>query len=623
MSARQNQTPVITPSSGGRLMSAYSEDNIGLNNYARKVNFRLIGGEAEGRREGWTKFRPNTTIEQGTQGIPSSDRITLLAENVRPNSERCVVAASQTTIYRYVYSTGTWLTIGTGYSTSGKRWQTETINGWIIFNNGVDLPCSYRVEDNAVVPLKELREVGIASVKCITQLNGFLLCMNVTEIKATSLTAVMTSGSPYGLVNASLCNHIPYRIIWSEPGQPTNWAPLFNVTMSGASATITLPFQSSVFVPNVTRVAVINGGPNGGTLGGDSGHPDGILVTAVAGAVLTLELSTSAVGNTFPRTVQVTRWTDVSSLSAYSDLQGDASHITCGKPLQGLSVIYRTHGIYVGRFTGNADEPFQFSERPKCFNVPAFPDAVASIGGEYHIYPAKGGFFYRFDGVNAPELFAPLNDCANLILSGLTPTTELWSVENPLVKETWFCRSDRTLCFDHDSKSVSEIDAGFGAAALVAQPNWEDDWFIVAQGGAIYTYGRINDAVTTYLRDGVNPGGRLVWGRAAFGDVFNEKMLRSYLMLFGSGQTAVPMRLKLFGAFSASSAREELLNEVIPDPTVDGGMVPTAYQSVYFQDELSIEPPASGAGVDADVRFIGRLFERAPVRSAGTTRNNA
>ena len=574
-------------------MSASSEDNIGLNNYARKVNFRRMnGGEEEGRREGWVKFRPNTDLAQGTQATPPAGPITLIAENVRPNSERCVIAASQTTIYRYTYSTGAWTTIGSGYSASGKRWQTETINGWIIFNNGVDLPCSYRVEDGAVVPLKELREVGIASVKVVTQLNGFLMCMNVREIKAASLNAVMNSGSPYGLVDDSLVNHIPYRIIWGEPAAPTNWAPVFNVTMASASATITLPFPSAVFVQGVTRVAVINGGPNGGTLGGDTANPDGILVTGVAGAVLTLAVATSAVGNTYPRTVSLTRWADTSALSGYIDIQGNASHITCAKPLQGLMVVYRQRGIYVGRYTGNADEPFQFSERPDSFSVPAYPDAVASVAGEYHVYPAKGGFFYAFDGVNAPSLFAPLNDCANLIMDGLTPSSTLWAVEQPLTKETWFCRADRTLCFDHETKTVSEIDAAFGAAALVARPGWEDDWFIMAQGSTLYTYGRINDVATTFLRDGVNPGGRLVWGRAAFGDVFNEKMLRSYLMLFGSGQTAVPMRLKLFGAFSSSSAREALLDEVIPDPTVDGGMIPTAYQSVYFQDELHIESEA-------------------------------
>lgn len=604
-------------------MSAYSEDTAGMLNYTRKVNFRLIGGEVEARREGWVKFRPNTDLALGSQPLNAGSAITLLAENVRPNSDRCVIAATATTIYRFNYSSGTWSTIGSGFSAVAKRWQTETINGWIIFNNGVDLPCSYRVEDSAVVPLKELREVGIASVGTITQLNSFLLCMNVREIKAESLNAVMNGGTPYGLVDDSLVNHIPYRVIWPEPALPTNWAPVFSVTMGASSATITLPFASSVFVPGVTRVAVINGGPNGDTLGGDSAHPDGILVTAVAGNVLTLELPTNA-GISYPRTVQVTRWSDISSLSAYHDLQGDASHITTAKPLQGMVAIYRGQGgsIFMARYTGSVDEPFVFSERPKSYNVPAFPDAVASIGGEFHVYPAKGGFFYAFDGVNAPELFAPLNDCANLILDGLSPGGSLFAIDNPVTKESWFCRTDRTLCYDHDSKSVSEIDAAFGAAALVSRPGWDEDWFIVAQGGVVYTYGYHNGRATTWLRDGVNPGGYLRWGRAHFGDAFAEKQLHTYVMLFATGQTAVPMRLILSGSYGASEAMEELLSEVFPEPAVDGGMVPVDYLAVYFKDELRIHVP-DGTQVDADVRFIGRIMERSVIRSAGTTRNDA
>ncbi len=221
--------------------------------------------------------------------------------------------------------------------------------------------------------------------------------------------------------------------------------------------------------------------------------------------------------------------------------------------------------------------------------------------------------------MNLPTLFAPMNDCANLILDGLTPGAEFWTVENPLTAETWFCRPDRTLCFDHDSKSVSETDAGFGAAAFVSRPGWDDDWFIMAQGGVIYTYGRVNGVATTFFRDGVNPGGRLVWGRTAFSQVLSEKLVHTYLMLFASDQTPVPVRFKLFSAFSASAPRETLLDELIPDPAIDGGMIPLGFQAVYFQDEIHIE--ADSVTTDANVSFIGRLFERDVRRASGTTRN--
>lgn len=615
-------TPLITPADGGRLIASNSEDTIGLLNYVAKVNFRR-DGDVEARREGWVKFRPNTGLPQGSQHLGIDPvvygKLTLLAENVRPNSDRCVIAATKTTIFRYNYSTGTWSTIGTGFSPLGRRWQTVTINGWIVFNNTVDLPVSYRVEDVAVTPVKELREVGVASVGWITEYNGFLVCLNILEVKDDQLASVMSSGSPYGIItDVTKTNHVPYRVIWSEFGEPTNWAPLFKVTMSAASATIPMPFVSSIFVPGVTRVAVVNGGPNGDTLGGDSAHPLGILVTAVGSNTITLEVPTNG-SISYPREVEITRWTDINVISGYKDLQGDASHIIMGRELNGLLVVYRTKGIYIGRYTGQAGAPFEFRERPKCHNIPLWAEAVANVNGEFHLYPGTGDRFYMFDGVNVPSEHRVTDDYRKRFFDGLTATSDVWSVDNPASKEIWFARPQFTLCYDYLKQSASEMDFEVDAAAFVSRPGWEDEWFILGSGGGVLTYGRIDGEVTTWLRDGANPGGRLKWGRASFGDTFNEKKLHSYLMQFDSTQQAIPIGFKLWGGYTASAA-ELLLDEVIPDPTVDGGLIPTDYLAMYFQDELRIDEETA---VDVDVRFIGRVMERSLVRDAAVSRNNA
>ncbi len=613
-------TPLITPSEGGRWMSQSSADTAGPLNYAEKVNFRR-DGDVEARREGWRKFRPNETLPQGAQhlALGGGAKLSLLAENVRPNSERCVIAATKTTIYRYTYSTGLWTTIGTGFSTNGRRWQAVTINGYIILNNAVDLPVSYRVEHGSVTPVRELRENGIASVKWITHYNGFLFCLNVTRIIPAQLNGVMNGLTPYGLVASNLTETIPYRVIWSDFSDPTNWAPLFNVTMAAASATITLPFASSAFVAGQTRVAVLNGGADGTTLGGDEDYPEGILVTNVVGNVLTLEITTHA-GLSYPRTVQVTRWSDISTMSKYKDLQGDASHIICAKPLHSTLVVYRTKGIFVGRYKADVEEPFDWRERvPETENVPIWGEAVATVGDdEMHLYPGSGDFFFSFDGVNPPERHAVMDETRRRFFSGITEASDVWAVKNPLTHEIWFCRPTFTVCYDYFRKTASEMDAEVDAAAFVSKPGWEDDWFILSIGGSVFTYGRENGAATTFLRDGVNPGGRLVWGRNSFGDTYGEKGVGGYLMQFASIQQAMPIRFKLFGAHSASSTREELLNEIIADPMLDGGHLPLHYLATYFQDELHI----AGDG-DLDVRFIGRVLERASVNSKSVTRKNA
>lgn len=545
-------------------------------------------------------------------------KLTVLAEVVRPNSDRCIVAATATTIYRYNHLLGSWAVIGDGFSPLGKRWQTVHINGWIVFNNAVDLPVSYRVEDSAVIPLYELREVGVASVGWITHYNGFLFGMNVVTIIDAQLATVMNGVAPYGLVDPSLTNHIPYRVIWSEFGEPRNWAPVFKFILNASTDTFVLPFPSSIFVSGVTRVAVINGGPENTTLGGDIANPEGVLVTNVAGSTITLAVPTD-VAVTYPREVQITRWTDITAITGYKDLQGDATEILGGKALHSVLVIYRDKGIYVARYTGNPDDPFDWKERvPGTPNVPIWMEALATVGDdEYHLYPGNGKYFFAFDGVNPPAVHAVMDETRRRFFADLTDQSDVFAVNNPLTQETWFCRPWFTVAFDYVKKTASEIDAEIESAGIVTKPNDDFDWFLIAIGGLVYVYGRELGAPTTFLRAGINPGARLVWGRGVVRrDSFNETRIRSYQTQFSSHDGTLAMRVKLYASHSASAARTELINEVIANPGETGNMIPVHFQSIYWQDELHVE------GVeDIEVRYIGRLLEEQKIQSAGVARN--
>lgn len=78
---------------------------------------------------------------------------------------------------------GAWKIIGSGFSADGGRWEAENINGWAVFNNGRDLPVTYRVEDEEVKPLYELREAGVAFVGSIAEYAGVLMCFDIAQIK--------------------------------------------------------------------------------------------------------------------------------------------------------------------------------------------------------------------------------------------------------------------------------------------------------------------------------------------------------------------------------------------------------------------------------------------------------
>lgn len=595
----------ILPADGGALMSSFSEENVGAANYTRKVNLRR-GKDREMRREGWVLFKPNAGLPQGVQAAPETGtRLNCLAELVRPNGDRAIVAATKTTIYRYDYSTGAWLVIGSGFSVNGKRWQVEDIDGYLILNNVVNLPVTFRVEDSAVVPIYELREIGVASVNRILQLNGILMCLGVYEIQAAYLAPVLGGVDPYGIVTPSILNARPYRIVWSDPLQPRNWAPGFSVTMSASSATIVLPFPSSVFVAGVTRVSVANGGPDGGDLGGDETHPDGILVTGVAGNVLTLEIPTNA-ALTYPRTVFIERWSDISSIAGRYDLQGDSSPILTAKRLQGLGMIYRPTGIYTARFTGDVDNPFDFKERQGTVNVPTWPDAIVSVNDEYHLYPGQGDRFYMFDGVSPPTIHQVTDAARDIIFNGTTPDSDVWAVDNVLTKEVWFCAPTKVMAYDYEFKTVSEIDAGIHAGAVVLRPQSTDRWFIMTIEDRVETYGLTGPKalvqIHTWLRNGVAAGGVLKGGLIHWGTQINEKVLLGYVVHRSSGSAASAHQfdLNLWATYDAAKAPVLLCTAPIAS---DDNFVPMHFADIYLQDELVIVE----AG-DLDILISGRSF---------------
>jgi hypothetical protein len=82
----------------------------------------------------------------------------------------------------FTTETGSWKLIGSGFSPNGHRWEALNLNGYTVLNNGVDLPMTYRVEEDSVKPIYELRENGIAYAGTIAMLNDILLLGDVTLI---------------------------------------------------------------------------------------------------------------------------------------------------------------------------------------------------------------------------------------------------------------------------------------------------------------------------------------------------------------------------------------------------------------------------------------------------------
>lgn len=706
---------------GGRLVTTFSTDNVGAANYVRKLNLRRQKDQ-EIRREGWEKFFGSTQyVFDGTETLLR------LAELVRPNGDRVWVGASRTQIKKYDTGTATWVDIrgGLTFSPDGNRWQAVRINGYLILNNGVDLPVSYRVEDAAVTQLYELRQIGIAAVGRIVEYNGFMEIADLLEIKgdqletflngysnytvadtqvkaanfsiveadtrdqfnvttgASTITAtlpamdatdrvyfwlkkvdggagslvtspviadeavvldavndtalvwwtgtawaarVFPSGTiptydPYGIPPAAITQRLPTFVANSEFGEPTKWAPLFTAVMPAAGTTIYLSSVPSTWTAGQTRVAVINGGPAGATLGGQTGYEDGVLVTAIGafdpvngGVPITIEVTTDT-SLTYPRAVQVTRWTDLSTLVARYNLQGDGSAIIGLETLGEQLIIFRTTGIYIGRYSGDATNPFIFRPSYQGPNVPFSGDCVGSVNGDYLLYPSVQGRFCAFDGTSWPEFHAVTDDARSLFFDDLLPDDEVWCVNNPMTRELWFMRPDLTFCHDYEFGTVSEMDEQIDAAAFGQRPGSLDQWFVMGIGRFTYVYGLVTgaDPITTWLRDGDVPTAILRSGLIDAKDPVNEKTLLMYCPVLASPSPDVAIQVQLYGTYSPSVTPVALMNppENLPTPAGEA-FFSTAYDQIYFADQITLTDDR-----DVDFRLVSRQFEMDRIGTGG------
>lgn len=700
---------------------------VGPADYVSKINWRRERDQ-EIRREGYIKFNPlaGPASEYVYDGALTCTRI---FELVRGDGTKAILGFSRSAVKLFDNTAGTWSTIGSGYSASGKRWQVLAIGGIMVANNGVDLPFYWNIGDAAVTPMYELREVGVSCVGRIAENNGFLIIADITEIraiqlipwmngyasyvsggntaKAASFTALVgettrtyqvttgaanmvatlpavavagyatalwyriekvdagvgvittspviedqvvtldsigdvalvrwdiiegkwmavtfPSGSvpatdPYGIPPSYITERLPWAVANGEYGLPEQWAPAFQVYMPAASATIVLPFASSVFVGGRTRVAVINGGPLNGTLGGQEDTPTGVMVLTVAGATLTLQESTD-VGITYPRVVTIMRWADVSSLVGRYDLTGDNSAITSLATLRDWLVVTRETGFYLGRYTGDPSAPFVFTPKYSGSNVPLWPDAIANVKSDYLLYPGRGNRMFKFDGVTWPEIHETTDAAASLFFSGYDQDDEVYCVDNPITKEIWWFYSDKTACFDYDTPNgtVSVLDQNFDAAAVVHKTGTTDVWFILSITRFIYTNGLAFGAtnIQTWLRDGVAVESLLKFGLNSFGDQANEKLITNLTPILSSSSPNVDLEVQIYGTHNPNATPVALLSPVESLPTPQGNnFVALCFQAIYFQDEITLVETT-----DIDARYSMRIIETELVRAQGVTRS--
>lgn len=276
----------VIPKSGGRLLCDLSADAIGLENYAQKQDFRRYL-DREIRAEGYNRFRPNPTLSEIEQCRPvgNTDPITLIAEARLASGRLAVVVGTPTKLFRFfgmenggvyeaaVFDAGVfedtmaaWVEIGSGYK-SGDRWEAEMVGNFLVLNNGVDLPLTYRVDEMEAKPIYELREQGIASVGTIAEHNDILICCDIRQIDADEHRLLMAPISSAvdcgqtGSVKANALGTVNSGVAGVEGNTLTADAPVFLPEMTGTQIRMANGMTRTVTYVSATQVT-LDGSPD-------------------------------------------------------------------------------------------------------------------------------------------------------------------------------------------------------------------------------------------------------------------------------------------------------------------------------------------------------------------------
>jgi hypothetical protein len=148
----------------------------------------------------------------------------------------------------YEDTKGFWQQIGSGFSADGSRWEACNINGYAIFNNGVDLPVTYHLADSEVKPIYELREQGVAYVGTIAAYGDVLHCADIGLINEDALEACLSHVSS-GAVTASQPAPVNSGLITGTAGAGNGIvasANIFTAGMVGYTIEFSNGFSSTI-----------------------------------------------------------------------------------------------------------------------------------------------------------------------------------------------------------------------------------------------------------------------------------------------------------------------------------------------------------------------------------------
>lgn len=378
---------------------------------------------------------------------------------------------------------GIWIVIGSGFSSEGKRWETVNINGYMVFNNSVDLLCTYRVEDLEVVPIYELREQGISCVGTISEINGILMCADISEIPVEDVADWFnTASDPYGRYTGEV-NRTQFRVAWSIPGEPRRFGAIIPGTINAGSNSLLLDYEVSSLRPGDEITIVGAGAP---FAGGTSDNLDATIIFIHDKTVII-----DAFAGTSVTSALVQRTDALGSIVGYEDLQDDGSAILKMMPIADTLVIFKESSVFLGTYLGDVNQPFVFAPRRIQKEQSLYYRntlALAQTSTEMFLIYAGRNAFYRFDLTNQqPMLLPKFEACHNLFfdVATLDNTEVIFAAENGITHEILFVfgLAEQTIDFEGDIVIGGGVGSGGGSGSAGPIDEGDNIYGIGGEGG--------------------------------------------------------------------------------------------------------------------------------------------
>ncbi|HAA05419.1 MAG TPA: hypothetical protein DCE18_18920, partial [Syntrophobacteraceae bacterium] len=483
---------------------------------------------------------------------------------------------------------GFWIVIGSGYSPAGKRWETVSINGYMVFNNSADLPCTYRVEELEVVPMNELREQGISCVGTISEIDGILVCADITELQADQLASwFYTASDPYArYTDSQYLDRTQFRILWGTPAEPRRFAAIYPGSITAGGNVLTLGYPVKGLVPGQEIEIVGAGAPHAGTTS------DNLIGTIIF--ITGTSIVIDAFAGTTVTSAAVEARDAIGSIVGMEDLQDDGSAILKMMPLSNILVIYKDSSVFLGQYLGTANQPFAFTpvriQKEQSIFYRNTLALVETTNEMYHVYAGRNAF-YRFDLTNQQPMMIPRFDaCSNIFfdVATLDNTERIFAAENGITHEILFVFGlaegpdgsagiwdDQMLLWDYKYDTISTSSLAITSAATIRKPvtgiasGAEEDWFVMGNAlGVVLLYGKTNIAqyipdwnigTQIFFRRQSNPysaaknsyASTLKSGLGGFGNDYSEKDVRALVALLASQSPGSVLTLSLYGTQNA------------------------------------------------------------------------